>query len=420
MDEHSLFEPCQSAYRECHSTETALLKVKTDILNAMDKKEAVMVILLDLSAAFDTVSHPKMIMTLRDRIGLRDSALDWFTSYLNGRSQAVQVKNETSTQNDLTRGVPQGSILGPLLFTIYTLELGDIARKHGISSHFYADDTQLYLSFASDRDGSKHGQEAMMRLEHCVSDIKNWMAHNCLQLNDSKTELICFKSQRSKISDSSFKLRVGSSEVTPSNCVRNLGVLMDEHLAMDAWIKKTCAVCFMHLRDIAAIRSSLTESAAIALVHALISSRIDYCNSLLCGVTSSQLQKLQRVQNSAARVVTLTSKFDSATDQLRKLHWLPVAARIKFKILLFCFKALNGLTPKYISDLLRHHETRRPLRQNPMQLSVPRTFNKFGDSSFSSYGPKLWNSLPNELKNEKSTAVFKKDIKTHLFNSVFN
>ena len=147
MSANNLMETMQSAYRCNHSTETALVRVQNDILTSMDNQRVAMLLLLDLSAAFDTVSHSILIRKLKDRIGVSGKALEWFISYLSERKQSVCINNSHSEAVDLKYSVPQGSVLGPILFTVYTLPLTDIVKKHDVDYHFYADDTQLYMSF---------------------------------------------------------------------------------------------------------------------------------------------------------------------------------------------------------------------------------------------------------------------------------
>ena len=148
-------EPMQSAYRAGHSTETALIKVKADLLNEIDNKEVVCLVLLDLSAAFNTVDHQILLERLKKMFGFTGLVINWITSYLSGRFQKAVVGDAKSSSVPLSCGVPQGSILGPILFTLYTTPLGKICTKHGVTYHLYADDQQLYLAFKPSNTGAK-------------------------------------------------------------------------------------------------------------------------------------------------------------------------------------------------------------------------------------------------------------------------
>ena len=196
---------------------------------------------------------------------------------------------------------------------------------------------------------------------------------------------------------------------------------MDQHLVMLEFIKKTCAQCFLHLRDLSSIRSVLTQEAAESLVHAFIASRLDYANALLIGAPDYALQRLQRIQNLAARTVKRASRWDSAHELLRQLHWLPVRERIDYKALLLAYKALHGLAPTYLADMLHPYHPSRPLRSADREnLQVPRTFSRYGSSTFTYHLPKLWNELPFHVKSAASLPTFKSALKTFLFSRAFN
>ena len=188
-------EDCQSAYQENFSTETALLKVKTDILDAIDKKEVMFLVMLDLSAAFDTVNHHLLLNRCKYKLGVCDLALSWLKSYLTNRTQCVIIQNEDgctveSSKRPLTQGIPQGSILGPILFNLFVAPLGELCRANGVSFEGYADDTQTYLSF-SPISGSLNNQiECITKLENCIDAVWHWMQTNFLKLNKNKTEFI--------------------------------------------------------------------------------------------------------------------------------------------------------------------------------------------------------------------------------------
>ena len=211
MDIHNLHVPVQSAYRPMHSTEPALLKVVNDILMSIDRGNGVILVLLDLSAAFDTIDHDLLIDRLSERIGITGKALDWFRSYLMKRFQSVHIDGKSSKPILLIFGVPQGSVLGPVKFSIYQGPVYEIAELHGVSSHLYADDTQLYFAF--DINSPEDFDASIEKVENCIDDIRTWMTANKLKLNDDKTEFLVFSTSRNHHKVPNTPLSIGSSEI---------------------------------------------------------------------------------------------------------------------------------------------------------------------------------------------------------------
>ena len=261
MTTNGLHECLQSSYKKYHSTETALTCIHDDILGAaVDEKQCVILLLLDLSAAFDTIDHDMLLSRLQKYIDLRDTALDWLRSYLSQWQQSVLINSVKSKTVPLSCGVPQGSVLGPILFTIYLLPLGDIIRKHGLKFHMYADDWQLYTSFRMSTN------EAVSSMQMAIGDIRAWYAANTLKMNDDETEMLVIGSKYRtipKLPD----LNVGSTVITPGEHVRNLGVIMDTKFTMEPHINKTMQIAFLKIRQISYYRKCLTPSDLLLNTH---------------------------------------------------------------------------------------------------------------------------------------------------------
>lgn len=247
MSRFDLFEPLQSAYKANHSCETALIRVQNDILRAMDDGKVGILVLLDLSAAFDTINHAILLDRLQAELGLSGKALAWFKSYLQDRHQLVTIQGKCSDSHELQFGVPQGSVLGPQLFTIYTTPLGRIICAHGLDYHFFADDSQLYI-FVKPTQANINC--AISLLQDCCEDIRVWMRNNFLKLNDGKTEamLIGSKLQVSKISLPGVS--IGDSQISPAPAVRDLGAVFDTNMTMTAQVNTLCQSARFHIRNI--------------------------------------------------------------------------------------------------------------------------------------------------------------------------
>jgi len=418
ISQHSLHEPLQSAYKAYHSTETALLKVYDDILDNIDNKKYTILILLDLSAAFDTVDHKILLRRLSSSFGITGSALNWLKSYFENRTQHVLINGHHSAPHTLIYGMPQGSVIGPFGFTCYSTPIGNICRKHNVHYHLYADDTQLYFSFSlSDRDS------ATSKIERCIEEIKQWMSANYLKLNDSKTEYILISSpHQAKQIESLPSIQIGTHLIQPSATARNIGAIFDNNLHMTPHINSICRSCYIHVRNISKIRQHLSRDATEKLIHAFITSRLDNLNSLLIGLPEIQIRKLQKIQNIAARIVTRTKMKEHITPILYELHWLPVKYRIKYKILLLTFKCLHNLAPHYISDLVAPYHPTRVLRSADKNLLIEPSVNtvRYGERRFTFCAPKLWNSLPNFIRECDEVESFKRNIKTFLFKEAYD
>ena len=365
------------------------------------------------------MDHDILLNRLQSKFGICGNALKWFKSYLSNRSQYVSLSDASSDTQDLDCGVPQGSVLGPILYLLYTSPVADILRHHNMSYHLYADDTQLYIPFScNDALDLNH---TMTKIETCLADIIKWMTLNKLKLNKDKTELLFLYSKHSP--QQSFPpLRFGSDIIKPTESAKNIGVIFDSTMSMIPHVNNTCKAAFYHLRNISRIRRFLSVKTTETLIHAFVTSKIDHCNSLLFGIPIHVLNKLQSVQNAAARLVTLSRKYDHITPMLLDLHWLPVTECIKYNILLLIFKSLHDLTPSYIAEMITRYNPPRALRSSSKLLlnNVGFRVKSYGHRSFAVCGPELWNALPSSIRTISNLSSFKSELKTFLFKSNFH
>ena len=239
------------------------------------------------------------------------------------------------------------------------------------------------------------------------------------------SEFLIIGTERQLSKVSVDKIKIGQAEVSPVSSVRNLGTWFDSHLDMLTHVSKTCASAFYYLYSIRDIRKYLSRESTERLVHAFITSRLDYCNGLLYGALEYQIKNLQRVMDASARLVYCTPKYCHVTPLLRELHWLPVRLRIDFKILLVTLKIPHGVAPSYLKDLVSVlpdscYQLRR--NNNGILLERPRLRTKktLGDRALSVAAPFLWNSLPLPIRQETSIDSFKRSVKTYLFKKAFN
>ena len=413
LDDKCLNDPFQSAYRPGHSTETALVRIHNDLLLSIDSRRSVVLVLLDLTAAFDTLDHTVLLHRLRE-LGVDRTVLAWFTSYLVGRSNSVKIRQTTSSRQTLMYGVPQGSVLAPILFNIYISPIADIFRRHQIHYDIYADDTQLYAECPP----SNH-TDAIRQLRDCVDELKRWLDHNHLLLNESKTEAIVFRSATARVTPDETTVNVCGSVVSLLPTIRDIGVILDNGLDMSAQVSNACRGTYFHLFHIAKIRKCLDTAACKTLVHSLVTSRIDYGNAVLYGISDRLLHRLEMVQRSAAKVVRRVRRGDrqSMTAALKLLHWLPVKWRVEYKllVLVLVFRALHDRTPAYLASLISLYVPSRALRSaGQALLTVPQhNLERYGRRSFSCAGPTLWNALPEDIRVIANIYTFKTKLKTH-------
>ena len=406
----------QTAYRKMYSTETALCSVVNDLIVQMDEGKCGLLILLDLSAAFDTVVHELLLMDCKS-VGIDGNALAYLKSYLENRQYYVQIGRSFSNKKFLNRGVPQGSVLGPVLFCIYTIELSHILKQHEVGFKLFADDTQFYMALDNIDNVER-------KIKLIMDDVGKWMKSKQLKLNQDKTECLIVGKNRDIRRFNVPTLRIGDNSLETREAVKDLGIILDCKLSMKDQIQRVVRTSSYHLRNIGFVRKYLDETTIKMLVHNYVISKLDYCNSLYYGLPNYLLKELQLIMNRAARLIKGISPRERITPVLIDLHWLPIKARIEYKIAVMSHQALHSGKPEHINNMLKkfHQDTAMELRHDadPHRLLEPRSNSNMGFRAFERCAPRIYNKLPSDVKNCAKLDTFKKKLKTFLFKEAYD
>ena len=409
----------QSAYKEFFSVETALCRVYNDLVKSISKGECSILIMLDQSAAFDSLNQAYLLKDL-EQLGIADSALNWIRSYITGRRFRVSIDDKESDEGVMKYGVPQGTCLGPVLYIIYTLSLQYVLEEFNVQYHMYADDLQIYFRITGD-------DSDVLVLDEVSRRVQTWMVSRKLKLNPEKTEIMVIGSRHHLSNlELSNSLSFLNSNVSFSNKLRNLGVIFDPNLTMKNQINHTKRKAIANLKNIATISEFIDHNSRIKLIHGLVLSHLDFCNSLYHNLPACTLHPLQMVLNSAARIIAQIPRFSyqSITPVCINLHFLPIKARIEYKICLLTYKAIKSGQPPYLAELLKTREVHTDMQLRSIQestldepfLSRSVTINRCFEYS----APRLYNSLPHNVTSQSSVHSFKNKLKTYLFQKAYN
>ena len=306
----------QSGNKQLHSTETALLKVTDDVLKAMDEKLVTIMVLIDFSKAFDSINHNILLDKLWN-IGMTPGAIKWFSSYLTNRSQRVRLGESLSQRLPLSHGVPQGSILGPLMFTVYVNDLPSIV--HNCKPECYVDDSKLYISFSV-----KKLDSVIDQVNKDLDQICHWCCRNYLLINPEKTKVLALGTRQRLQQLPSFSITLLSKHIKPVPVVKDLGVHLDSCLSYSDHVVKTVSSCMYILFQINRVKHLLDRNTLLLVIHSLVLSKLFYCSSVWSNTSKENVKKMQLVQNFAARIIVGLRKFDHVTPALKELKWLNV------------------------------------------------------------------------------------------------
>ena len=429
LNSNELYCEVQSGYRKGHSCETLLIKLNDDLIKEADKNNFVALLLLDLSAAFDAVDHGILLHKLQSLYGIKSHALKWFKSYLANRTFSVSIRKTDSSIEIVLYGVPQGSILGPILFILYTKEVSDIVHKYSMQLKLYADDSTLYMKL--NPANTSDINFVISTIQSCLCEIKNWMTNNYMKLNEDKTQLIVFgKRYNLNKFSTDMNIEINGSDISSLDLSapgmkdkgKSLGVMLNNDLSMQRQISMVKQSSYNTLHNLRNIKEYLTVNTKITLVKSLILSKVDFCNSLYTNIPQYQTTSLKRLLNFCVRFIYNLPKRSSVSEYYLKSHILPIDARIEFKTSLLVHKCVHAYAPPYLSGLVKfndYYNSPYSLRSEDdyfcLQTAHTARTSNLGWRRFSIYAPVIWNKLPYELRICTDIEKFKTLLKTCFF-----
>ena len=398
LDSYSLLNPLQSGFRKHCGTTTALVKIVDDLKLSMTAKQFSVLVLLDFSKAFDTIDHALLLSKLEKRFGFENCAVQLVESYLSDRSQYVEFDNLKSETVSLRCGVPQGSILGPLLFSLFINDLPSVLTD--VHYHMYADDFQIYAS------STVQNQTALINLINGnISSVVAWSKENGLQLNAKKTQTlkVCKKSVLGQLSDLP-KITVDTAVIDYSDVVKNLGLYMDQHLDFHSHVNNVCRTVYGGLHSLNRLRSSTPLHVREKMFNALLRPHFMYCDIIYSATTSVILSRLQQAFNSCLRYVLDLKKYDHISQHSSRLLGCSLEIYFKLRAATFLFKIIHFPVPSY---LLPYRSA--AISNRTSNLMIPHY--PLGSNYNSSYRVRacnIWNGIqPHNIKRLTSISAFK-------------
>ena len=408
LEEHAFISTDQSAYLKGHSTQTSLHRVIDDWLENINDNQTTGVCLLDISKCFDTISHRILLQKL-SMYGIKHTELEWFSSYLDKRKQAVFCHNKLSSLVDLTTGVPQGSVLGPFLFLLFINDISNFTTD-GCVTNLFADDAMIYASGDS-------VSEVQRKLQSCLSNISSWYRENRLKINNDKSKvmLVGSKAQLKSLNVDEFILNYEGMPLELVENAKYLGMTINSDISWDFHVQRLCQNMYYHLSLLRRLRRIFPNNLLLQVYKSYVQPRLDYGITLYGCSTQKNIDLIQRVQNHAARLIT--GNFDyincRGIELVKSLNLYTIRDRRDYFLTILMFKSIHGIAPTYLSDrvVMNFDVNGYDTRTSDMELYLPTLRKEAYRNSFMYMGGKLWNDLPEFVQNSANIESFKRNYK---------
>ena len=401
IEKNKILSQNQFGFQKGKSTENAVTSIVSQILQAKDRKESSYCIFLDFAKAFDTVNHDILIEKL-NYYGIKGNALAWFKSYLCNRAQYTQIGETLSDIGYIKHGVPQGSVLGPLLFLLY---INDITESSKILQFYlFADDTTIFYS-----DKTNPETESLLNIE--LSKVSDWLAANKLSLNVGKSNFLHFHHGNSK--KETLNIKIDNVTVEEKESTKYLGVILDNQLSWKAHIQITKTKLSKVIGMIAKTRYFVTNSVLLNLYYSFFQSHINYN---LLNWSSAKMTHIQTIRQSVKRVIRIMSfknKYEHTQPLFKQLNILPFELQIKHKLAIFMWKLSNNLIHPPLSNLFSRNE------HNPIKYNLPRAVTEYSKRALTYSGIRIWNTeLTESHRNITSLKLFNYKYKNYLMDTL--
>ncbi len=398
----------QSAYLKNHSTLTSLHRIIDDWFDAINNDEFTGVCFLDVAKCFDSINHELLLQKLI-KYGIKGNEHSWFNNYLSDRSQYVYVNGSRSTENDIKIGVPQGSILGPILFLLFINDLPNEVKQ--CITNLYADDCMIYVSTESIDD-------LKCDLQSDLNNVQQWFTNNRLTINTKKSCVMPVGNKnKTNVISKALNVKIDDQVLNLCHDVKYLGVTIDEHLKWSKHIDKVYSKLSSKIGLLSRISKFLPSNTLNTLYNTLIKPVFEYCISVWGDCFKKDAIKLQRLQNRAARLVTNNFDYNiSGLSIVRDLKWLTVSEVKEYQTSCIMFKSLKGDYPNYIMDKFHSniHVSNVNTRSTQADIfHVPGVLKTTCEQAISYKGPVCFNNLPLNVRGAENLSIFKCRLKKY-------